>query len=97
MYLLLQRDAELFEKAKTTILNKDELWDSADSILWVYDAVDARYTDLKGLFGFDSVYLRLTAPSALFIQQKLDVDQQFKRVACEMVGKIPDPLLGCCC
>ncbi|KAJ3543517.1 hypothetical protein NM688_g5844 [Phlebia brevispora] len=68
LYLLLKRDIEIFEVAKTKILHKDELWDSADSILWVYDAVWARYRDLK----------------ALFTQQKLDVDKQMKTFACEM-------------
>ena len=41
---------EIFEVAKTKVLDKDELWDSTESILWVYDAVWARYSDLKSVF-----------------------------------------------
>lgn len=48
LYLLLKRDIEIFEVAKTKVLHKDELWDSADSILWVYDAIWQRHKDLKG-------------------------------------------------
>lgn len=48
LYLLLKRDINIVEAAKTKVLHKDELWDSADSILWVYDAIWQRHKDLKG-------------------------------------------------
>ena len=33
---------------RTTVIHKDELWDSADTILWVLDAVTYRQMDLLG-------------------------------------------------
>ena len=43
----MKRDLEIFETAKTKVLHHDELWDSADSILWVYDVLWHRHKDLK--------------------------------------------------
>ncbi len=48
MYLLLKRDIEIFHTAKTQILHNDELWDAAESLLYVYDAVTFRHKDLSG-------------------------------------------------
>ena len=47
-YLLLMRDIEIFETAKTTVLNQEELWDSAESILYVFDAMCERLNELRG-------------------------------------------------
>ncbi|CDO75523.1 hypothetical protein BN946_scf184871.g4 [Trametes cinnabarina] len=69
LYLLLKRDFELFRLAQRRILHKEELLDSADTIVWVFDAVDYRHGDLE----------------ALFKQQKLDRAQQFKVHASELV------------
>ena len=33
---------------RTTVIHKDELWDSADTLVWVFDAVDFRHNDLEG-------------------------------------------------
>ncbi|OSD01341.1 hypothetical protein PYCCODRAFT_541681 [Trametes coccinea BRFM310] len=68
LYLLLKRDFELFRIAQRRILHKDELLDAADTIVWVFDAVDYRHDDLE----------------ALFKQQKLDPAQQFKVHASEL-------------
>ncbi|KAM5533055.1 hypothetical protein V8D89_013270 [Ganoderma adspersum] len=38
MWLLLRRDFEIFRLCRHTVIHKDELWDSADTILWVIDA-----------------------------------------------------------
>ena len=49
LYLLMKRDLNLFELAKTRVLHDEELWDSADSITWVYEAVRVRMNDLRGM------------------------------------------------
>ena len=48
MYLLLSRDLKLFRLAQTKILHDEELWDAADSLMWVNDVVVYRMRDLKG-------------------------------------------------
>ncbi|KAI0360925.1 hypothetical protein OH77DRAFT_1517315 [Trametes cingulata] len=68
LYLLLKRDFEIFRLCRKTVVHKDELWDSADTIVWVFDAVGRRHDELE----------------TLFKQQKLDVAQQFKAHACEL-------------
>ena len=45
----MKRDLNLFELAKTRVLHDEELWDSADSITWVYEAVRVRMNDLRGM------------------------------------------------
>ena len=50
VYLLLKRDVAVFEVAKKTVLHKEELLDSADSLMWVFRAVNYRYLDLSGMF-----------------------------------------------
>ena len=42
------RDIEILESAKTIVLNQEELWDSAESILYVYDAMFERLNELRG-------------------------------------------------
>lgn len=42
------RDIEIFETAKTTVLDQEELWDSAESILYVFDAMCGRLNELRG-------------------------------------------------
>ncbi len=46
--LLLQRDFEIFRVCRTRVIHTDELWDSADTIIYVLDAVRDRYRDLMG-------------------------------------------------
>lgn len=48
VYLLLKRDLQVFNAAKKEVLHKEELLDSADSLLWVFRAVNYRYLDLTG-------------------------------------------------
>ncbi|KAJ6511394.1 hypothetical protein C8R47DRAFT_732752 [Mycena vitilis] len=62
LYLLLERHFEIFRVAQTRTLHADELWDAADTVQWVFDAVNARLELLQSIFK----------------QQKLDLAQQFK-------------------
>ncbi len=48
LYLLLKKDYEVMRLARKKVINKDELWDAADTIEWVLQAVDFRYKDLQG-------------------------------------------------
>ena len=57
MYLLLRRDVERFNIAKTKILHKEELLDAADSLLWVLKAVNYRYLDLSGTRSNDASHI----------------------------------------
>ena len=50
LWLLLRRDFEIFRLCRTTVIHKDELWDSADTLLWLFDAVTDRHDDLQGTF-----------------------------------------------
>ena len=87
IYLLLRRDFEILRLCRTTVIHKDELWDSADTMVWVFDAVDFRHNDLEGtstVFSTIDTYERLCI--ALFKQQKLDVGPQFKNWASELVS-----------
>lgn len=45
---MLRRDLELFNLATKSQLHAEELWDAADSLLWVYDVMSVRYGDLIG-------------------------------------------------
>ncbi|KAI9069959.1 hypothetical protein FKP32DRAFT_1558713, partial [Trametes sanguinea] len=74
LYLLLERDFRVMRIAQQKVINKDELWDAADTIHWVLQAVDYRYGDLQGS----------SSSSDIFGQQKLDPRQQFKSFACGM-------------
>ena len=47
LYLLLKRDFEIVRLAQGTVLHKDELWDSANTIEWVFRAVSDRHHDLE--------------------------------------------------
>ncbi|KAM5543353.1 hypothetical protein V8D89_003227 [Ganoderma adspersum] len=62
------RDFEIFRLCPHTVIHKDELWDSADTILWVIDAVAKRHNNLE----------------ALFELQNLDPGPQFRTFACEL-------------
>ncbi|KAI1783152.1 hypothetical protein LXA43DRAFT_1187180 [Ganoderma leucocontextum] len=68
LWLLLCRDFEIFRLCRKRVIHKDELWDSADTIHWVLDAVTERHDDLE----------------ALFKQQKLDPMLQFRAFANEL-------------
>lgn len=48
IYLLLDRDLKIFRVAQHKLLSDDELWDSAESLLWVYDTIALRSNDLRG-------------------------------------------------
>ncbi|KAF8516788.1 hypothetical protein JB92DRAFT_2909192 [Gautieria morchelliformis] len=65
LYLLLKRHFEIFRISQTRITHPDELWDAADTIMWVISAV----------------YERVNVLQSIFKQQKLDVNQQFKTFA----------------
>ena len=54
IYLLLKKDYEVMRLARKNVINKDELWDAADTIGWVLQAVDFRYKDLQGTFSMSS-------------------------------------------
>ncbi|OJT10257.1 hypothetical protein TRAPUB_13211 [Trametes pubescens] len=69
LYLLLKRDYEIFRVCRKMVVHKDELWDSADTLVWVFDAVDFRHNELE----------------VLFKQQNLDPSQQFKAHANELL------------
>ncbi|GJE96219.1 hypothetical protein PsYK624_124130 [Phanerochaete sordida] len=75
VYLLLKRDIQVFCIAKKLILHKEELLDSADSLLWVFRAVTYRYLDLK----------------TLFKQNQLNVDSQMKIAACGLFEFLHSP------
>lgn len=45
---MLRRDMELFHLATKVELDGEEMWDAADSMIWVYDVVGIRYRDLVG-------------------------------------------------
>ncbi|KAI0661089.1 hypothetical protein C8Q70DRAFT_911215 [Cubamyces menziesii] len=74
LYLLLKRDHQIFRLCQKMIVHKDELWDAADTIMWVYDAAVNRYDDLKELFK----------------QQRADPVQQFKSYASELFNYCHD-------
>ena len=48
LYLLLRRDMEIFRICRNTVIDEEELEDSALSLLSVFDAVDERHDDLAG-------------------------------------------------
>ncbi|PIL29997.1 hypothetical protein GSI_07908 [Ganoderma sinense ZZ0214-1] len=75
LYLLLKRDFEIMRLARTTVLHKDELWDSANTLEWVFRAVSDRHHDLENLFK----------------QQNHEPAQQFKSFAFEMFNYWHDP------
>ncbi|KAH9855711.1 hypothetical protein C2E23DRAFT_723446 [Lenzites betulinus] len=68
LWLLLKRDYEILRVARTTVIHKDELWDSASTLKWVFRAVNDRCTNLENLFK----------------QQNLDPGQMFRAFASEM-------------
>ena len=89
LYLLLERHLSLFKVCQSRVLHPEELWDAADTIVWVFDAVRLRYGELKGQSTFDPPFLPptvLTSPTVLFSQQRMDVSQQFKSYANELVS-----------
>jgi hypothetical protein len=57
--LMLRRDLELFHLATKVRVHEDEFWDATDSLVWVYDAVQMRYSDLIGEQIFFLLYLRI--------------------------------------
>ncbi|KAL7286008.1 hypothetical protein ACG7TL_001125 [Trametes sanguinea] len=75
LYLLLQRDYEIMRLATKVVIHKDELWDSSDTLNYVFRAVEDRYINLENLFK----------------QQNLDPAQQFKVFASELFRYRHDP------
>ncbi|KAF8486675.1 hypothetical protein JB92DRAFT_3101334 [Gautieria morchelliformis] len=75
LYLLLKRHFEIFRIAKLRILHPDELWDAADTVMWVFKAVVERFNVLESVFK----------------QQKLDVKQQFKTFAHGLFDCLNEP------
>ncbi|TCD65461.1 hypothetical protein EIP91_002675 [Steccherinum ochraceum] len=74
MYLLLSRDFKLFRVAQTKVLHDEELWDAADSLMWLNDAAVYRMRDL----------------TELFQQRKLDTALQLKKFACGIFDYMND-------
>ena len=56
LYLLLKKDYEVMRLARKKVVSKDELWDAADTIEWVLQAVDFRYKDLQGTVSMTHPY-----------------------------------------
>ncbi|KAJ7584946.1 hypothetical protein C8J56DRAFT_1053351 [Mycena floridula] len=75
LYLLLKHHLDIFRLAQKRNLHADELWDAADTIQWVFKAVNARVEILRSVFG----------------QQKLDLKQHFKTFAHGLLQHINDP------
>ncbi|KAI8975856.1 hypothetical protein BD414DRAFT_423775 [Trametes punicea] len=71
LYLLLKRDFEIIRLCQNVVIHRDELWKSADSLGWVFHAVDKRQKELSGRFGRGD-------------HQRLDIEQHFKVFACKM-------------
>lgn len=67
-----------------THINGDELFDAVDTVLWVMDAVNDRYNNLKctsdSLCSLETYewITSLVRPTAVFINQHLDLKQAFK-------------------
>ncbi|KAJ7849789.1 hypothetical protein B0H14DRAFT_3866764 [Mycena olivaceomarginata] len=76
LFLLLQRDFEIFRIAQTRVLHPDELWDASETIKYVIEAVDERVNTLKSTFQ----------------QQKLDLTQQFKLFGHGIFDYMNEPL-----
>ncbi|KAJ6588495.1 hypothetical protein B0H19DRAFT_978427 [Mycena capillaripes] len=77
MYLLLERHFEILRVGVSRTLHNDELWDAADTLQWVLDAVDTRVELLQSLFK----------------QQKLDLKQQFKSFSFGLYEYLNEPNL----
>ncbi|KAF7319402.1 VPS13 domain-containing protein [Mycena chlorophos] len=75
LYLLLKRHLEIFRVGQKHTLDTEELWDAADTVTWVLDAVNARVELLQSVFQ----------------QQKLDVAQQFKSFSFGLYAAINNP------
>jgi hypothetical protein len=85
MYLLLERHFEIFRVCQTRTVHPDELWDAADTLQWLFDAVNIRLELLQCQFIFHLPGWFLMPVPAIFKQQKLDLTQQFKGFAFGMV------------
>ena len=48
LYLLLKKDYEVMRIARKNVISEDELWDAADTVQRVLQAVDVRYKHLQG-------------------------------------------------
>lgn len=73
--------------ARKKVINKDELWDAADTIEWVFQAVHFRYKDLQGAYPLTQDTSKVSPSLAdIFRQQKLDPRQQFRNFACSLVS-----------
>ncbi|CAK5278153.1 unnamed protein product [Mycena citricolor] len=77
LFLLLERHLEIFRVCQTHVVHPDELWDAADTVIYVFDAVKARLDDLQ----------------TIFKQQKLDLQQQFKSFSFALFRYLNEPTL----
>ncbi|KAJ6591119.1 hypothetical protein DFH09DRAFT_1138663 [Mycena vulgaris] len=62
IFLLLERHFEIMRVCQSRVVHPDELWDAADTLVYVFDAVE----------------MRLEVLQSIFKQQALDLKQQFK-------------------
>lgn len=77
IFLLLQRDFDIFVLGRTQVLHPREFVNSAASLLFVFDATVFRVQDL----------------SEFYRQHRLDVSTQFQTVACGLASVVNDPYL----
>ncbi|KAJ6618743.1 hypothetical protein B0H10DRAFT_1794829 [Mycena sp. CBHHK59/15] len=75
IYLLLQRDFEIFRICQKKAVHPDELWDAADTLGWVISAAQERVDLLESTFQ----------------QQKVELAQQFKTFAHGLFQYMNDP------
>ncbi|KAJ7093996.1 hypothetical protein B0H15DRAFT_905027 [Mycena belliarum] len=75
--LLLERHFEIIRVSQTHVVHHDELWDAADTMNWVFQAIGTRFELLK----------------SIFTQQKLDLKQQFKSFSHGLYEYVNDPNL----
>ncbi|KAJ7739936.1 hypothetical protein B0H16DRAFT_1568368 [Mycena metata] len=75
IFLLLERDFQIFRACQTKTVHPDELWDAADTIGWTVIAARERVDLLESTFK----------------QQKVDMKQQFKTFAHGLFHYMHDP------
>ncbi|KAJ7115777.1 hypothetical protein C8R44DRAFT_213727 [Mycena epipterygia] len=75
IYLLLKRDFEIFRICQKKVIHPDELWDSGDTLGYVFSAAQERVDLLQ----------------ATFQQQKVDIGQEFKTYAHGLFYYLSDP------
>jgi hypothetical protein len=95
MYLILERHFEIFRVCQTRTVHPLELDDAADTLSWVFRAVNIRLELLQCQFFFQLHGWFLISAPAIFKQQKLDLKQQFKSFSFGLVrGRYGTELLN---